>query len=444
MPAGANKSRPMLSRAFQPPISPIHRILSATPCIQAPELDKLVYTLCSCDLPIRLQDKYYPEGMMERCFERLWKAGPAVIFGAIICLSAGSAAFSQSAAQDLVPVLEGLDPVMLVQGKEVQGNVKITATRGQFQYLFATLENKTAFEKDPPSYEIQLEGACARMGPGVGGNPDLYTVFRGRIYIFGSAECLKMFNAAPEKFIEPEPTVTTGAAAPPDALKKGEVLITKAVAALGGEEKVDGLKSYREQGILITTMPQTQVETKTNLTIVFPNSIRREIIHQFGPIMSVVTPDEAFVSTNRGTNPMTPGARRELEKQVIKRTPLGILRARKSANFKAIASGTTKSGDLNLEQLVVEVDGTNLTLGIDPVTGRIHSLAYQGRGVSGAFGAIVESFMDFRAVDGVWLPFKTNISWNGQANRTLTLESISLNSKTDPALFEKPKPSKAQ
>lgn len=381
---------------------------------------------------------------MKRCFERLWKAGPAVILGAIICLSAGSAAFSQSTAQDLVPVLEGLDPVMLVQGKEVQGNAKITATRGQFQYMFATLENKTAFEKEPQRYEIQLEGACARMGPGVGGNPDLYTVFRGRIYIFGSADCLKMFNAAPEKFIEPEPTVTTGAAATPDALKKGEALIAKAVAALGGEEKVDGLKSYREQGILITTMLERQVETKTNLTIVFPNSIRREIIRQFGPITSVVTPAEAFVSTNRNTNPMTTGARRELEKQVIKRTPLGILRQRKSAKFKAIASGITKSGDLNVEQLVVEMDGTNLTLGIDPVTGRIHSLAYQGRGVNGAFGEIVESFLDFRSVDGVWLPFKTETTWNGQASLTLALENISVNSEIDPALFERPKPSKAQ
>ena len=334
---------------------------------------------------------------MERCFERLWKVGSAVILGATICLSAGSAAFPQSTAQDLVSVLEGLDPVMLVQGKEVQGNARITATRGPFQYMFATLENKTAFEKDPQRYEIQLEGACARMGPGVGGNPDLYSVFRGRIYIFGSAECLKMFNAAPEKFIEPEPTVTTETAATADALKKGEALIAKAVTALGGEQKVDGLKSYREQGILTTTMPERQVEMKTSLTIVFPNSIRREIIRQFGPITSVVTPAEAFVSTNRNTNPMTTGARRELEKQVIKRTPLGILRERKSANFKAIASGMTKLGDLSLEQLIVELDGINLKLGIDPVTGRIHSLAYQGRGVSGAFGEIVDSFLGSRA-----------------------------------------------
>src|SRR6185295_13756996 len=102
-----------------------------------------------------LHDKYCQEGMMKRCFERLWKAGLAVIFGAMVCLSAAGAVFSQSSAPDSVPVLEGLDPVMLVQGKEVQGDARITSTRGQFQYMFASVENRTAFEKDPQRYEIQ-------------------------------------------------------------------------------------------------------------------------------------------------------------------------------------------------------------------------------------------------------------------------------------------------
>src|SRR6185369_4645286 len=109
-----------------------------------------------CDLPKRLRDNYCLEGMMKLCFDRLWKAGRGVIFGAMICLSAGGAAFSQSSAQDAVPVLEGLDPVMLVQGKEVQGDARITSTRGQFQYMFANVENRSAFEKDPQRYEIQL------------------------------------------------------------------------------------------------------------------------------------------------------------------------------------------------------------------------------------------------------------------------------------------------
>ena len=83
-------------------------------------------------------------------------------------------------AETLIP-LEGLDPVMLSQGKEVQGDMKFSVKRGKFQYLFANAENQAAFEKDPARYEIQLEGHCARMGPPTGGNPDLYAVHNGRL-----------------------------------------------------------------------------------------------------------------------------------------------------------------------------------------------------------------------------------------------------------------------
>src|SRR5215813_11376361 len=55
--------------------------------------------------------------------------------------------------------LEGLDPVMLTQGKEVQGEMNITVTRGQFRYMFANAANKALFEQDPARYEIQLNGA---------------------------------------------------------------------------------------------------------------------------------------------------------------------------------------------------------------------------------------------------------------------------------------------
>ena len=54
------------------------------------------------------------------------------------------------------------------------------------------------------------------------------------------------------------------------------------------------------------------------------------------------------------------------------------------------------------------------------------------------------SFADFRSVDSVWLPFKTDITWNGQSSQNLALDNISVNSEIDPALFEKPKQGKAQ
>jgi YHS domain-containing protein len=134
-------------------------------------------------------------------------------------------------SETLIP-LEGLDPVMLTQGKEVQGDMKYWVKRGQFQYLFASAENKATFEKDPARYEIQLNGSCARMGAPTTGNPDLYAVHNGRIYIFGSEECQTLFKAAPEKYLEVPAAPKTPPT--PEMVKRGQELIAKAVEALGG------------------------------------------------------------------------------------------------------------------------------------------------------------------------------------------------------------------
>ena len=150
----------------------------------------------------------------------------------LICATASVSAQSTTQDPNTVIPLEGLDPVMLSQGKEVQGDMKHQVTRGQFRYIFANAENKTTFEKDPARYEIQLNGYCARMGAPTTGNPDLYAVHKERIYVFGSEECQKLFKTAPEKYLE----VPAEPKAPPSAemVKRGQDLIAKAVEALGG------------------------------------------------------------------------------------------------------------------------------------------------------------------------------------------------------------------
>src|SRR5690349_5023637 len=106
----------------------------------------------------------------------------------MLCLSAcpqiQGKGFTQTQAGQAALALDGVDPVLLVQGKEVLGNTKISVIRKGFEYLFSTEENKAIFEKSPEKYEIQLEGSCARMGPQVGGNPETYSVYQGHIYIF--------------------------------------------------------------------------------------------------------------------------------------------------------------------------------------------------------------------------------------------------------------------
>jgi YHS domain-containing protein len=107
---------------------------------------------------------------------------------------------AQTPKGDEVVALRGLDPVMLVKGEEVKGDAKLAVSKGGFQYLFASEENKSLFEKDPKRYEIQLAGTCPVV-PEANGHPDRFLVHKGKIYIFASDHCVERFKENPDSFI---------------------------------------------------------------------------------------------------------------------------------------------------------------------------------------------------------------------------------------------------
>ena len=323
-------------------------------------------------------------------------------------------------AQEADIPLEGLDPVMLVQGKEVQGDVKYKVTRGRFQYLFANAENKATFEKEPARYEIQLDGSCARMGAPTTGNPDLYFVHNGRIYIFGSEECQTLFKAAPEKYLE----VPAAPKSPPteESIKRGQELLTKAVEAVGS--KLDQLASFQK-----TDLRGNQV--KNILTLAFPDSLRQEAVRQNFTLVSVITPSDSFVMVNNGARPMPEAGRAAIYKELYHDLVV-LLRARTRSDFKASATGN--------DEVDIELPGFNTTLRIDPATGHVATQTYRGRGPGGALGQIAINYSDYRSVDGLSLPFKTTATFDGEPfpPLTATIEAIKVNGQIDPSSFKKP------
>lgn len=351
------------------------------------------------------------------------------VFGA----SATHSSFAQQTptiSETLIP-LEGLDPVMLAQGKEVQGDMKYKVTRGRFQYIFANADNKAAFEKDSARYEIQLDGHCARMGPPTNGNPDLYAVHDGRIYVFGSEECQTLFKTAPEKYLEVPPPAKPPATA--EMLKRGQELLTKAVETLGGASKLDQLVSFQKSELRANNV-------KINLQIAFPDAVRVETVRPNFTLVSVVTPSESFFQYNNSARPMTQADQTAFAKD-LNHELLVLLRARTRPEFKASAVGSDKVGETAVERVEVELPGSTTLLGIDPATGRVLSQTYRGRGPGGAVGEIAINYSDFRSVEGLLLPFKISATFDGQALPALsgTIETATINGQIDANSFKKPK-----
>jgi putative intracellular protease/amidase/YHS domain-containing protein len=99
------------------------------------------------------------------------------------------------------PALQGFDPVLLTQGKEVKGQAEISLTREGFRYLFVDAASKAKFEKDPERYGVQFHGKCAMM-PSAAAQPDLFTVYKGKLYAFGSEDCRTAFLQSPESYVK--------------------------------------------------------------------------------------------------------------------------------------------------------------------------------------------------------------------------------------------------
>jgi YHS domain-containing protein len=352
---------------------------------------------------------------------------PLLILIILLGCLATAAAQGPTSSPEAVISLEGLDPVMLSQGKEVQGDMKFKVTRGRFQYLFANAENKAAFEKDPARYEIQLDGSCARMGAPTTGNPDLYLVHNGRIYIFGSEECQTLFKAAPEKYLE----TPAAPKSPPTAemIKRGQELIARAVEALGGGSKLDQLRTLQRKDV-------RDNQVKNNLVVAFPDSLRQETIRPNFTLTSVVTPSESFFIVNNSVRSMPEANRTAIYKDLY-HDPTVLFRARKQPEFKAWAAGD-RAEDKGMEYLDVDVSGFATTLGIDSATGRVVSQTYRGRGPGGVLGQIAINYSDFRTVEGLSLPFKMTATFEGQPYPALsaTIEAMTINAEIDQSIFK--------
>jgi YHS domain-containing protein len=357
---------------------------------------------------------------------------------AALCLALSHPVAGQ--AQEAPEVLQGLDPVVLVTGKEVFGKSALAVVHDGLMYVFATAENKAAFEKSPERYAVQQHGACARMGGTVTGNPELFTVHEGRIYLFGSEECLKRFRATPSSFINtptPLPVIS------PESAATALARLDKAAEGFGGAEKVDGLRALRT--VIVRTPPPpaegmaARPPQKTTIIVSLPGHVWQEFTMGTMKASTVVSPEAAFRITPTGPRDMT-RAQGQVLLAEVQRSPLFRVRGRRDPDMKMWMAGQAAIGGVTADLVSLARGDERLTLSIDPGTGRVLRFAYTGRGPDGAFGEVTQDFADFRdAGGGLILPHAFTQSFNGTPfSGPVVFEGLEANPSIPSGIFERP------
>jgi YHS domain-containing protein len=353
-----------------------------------------------------------------------------------------SAALSAQMPGGPVDALDGLDPVLLVQGKEVPGKSALSAVHGGFTYLFSTAENKTAFERTPDKYAIQLGGLCARMGKATGGNPSDFVVHEGKIYVFGSDECHNRFQAAPARYIPPASKPVPSRA---DALGRGRKLLDEAARAIG--PTLDSVATLVESYTQVQMRSQGELQVATKTMWKYPDRVRQErrATMMGTPMGSTLlfNPEGAWYISLQGQAYPSPAAGRPSLQADFGRHPVALVKNRGRAGVLAAAEGSTSIDGVAVERVRV-VDGP-----IDAIVNldarrRVHSISFVDRDNEGVYGTFIIFYSDHRAVDGLTLPFGVRALFDGQPDplQSWTVDAIAVNPALDPSTFAAPaKPS---
>lgn len=353
----------------------------------------------------------------------------------MLLLSPFVLALASLSAPDGRLVIKGLDPVELTEGKETAGDPNLVIDRDGLTYRFASMKNRERFEADPTRFEIQYNGACARMGPMSGVcKMDHFAVHDGRIYVFASADCRKGFLANPEIHLD---IVEEPLKADEAAVRRGKELVDLALKGMGGATKVDAVLALKlEKSGPQESGGKTYAVRETSLWR-FPDGIRTESAWDDWVYERCATDADAFQGSS-SEDSISPAGLAEFHRQ-MGREPLWILRHRTAKDFELAAAGTEKVGDVEAQILRVRLRGSITDLYIDPKSGRIFRTAWKGRLDLAVQGAVVVDLFDFKDVGGVSVAHSRETRFDGKVSpeRSGTFTKVEIDPEIAAGAFER-------
>jgi zinc protease len=211
----------------------------------------------------------------------------------------------------------------------------------------------------------------------------------------------------------PQPHVQM-ANASTETIARGKELLNKALTFLGGREKLASLHDFSETETSQMESPQGDVTIKSFVQAVLPSTFRQE--QERGPMKLILAfnAESGWVSSPQGQQDLPEAALTQMRAEAAHQF-LALMSALSKNPGQPVATGagtlqvTTASGDL-------------VTLTVDPSSGEPKRLEYTRKGEQ-----VQENFDDWRDIDGLKVPFKTEVSVDGKTVQKSITSEIKLN-----------------
>ncbi|HVC21009.1 MAG TPA: insulinase family protein [Vicinamibacterales bacterium] len=224
----------------------------------------------------------------------------------------------------------------------------------------------------------------------------------------------------------------------PAEQNRGQAIIAQAVRAKGGLAVLQHVRTVVAAATTTVMTPQGPVATDTTTYIRYPDRFRVEAHLPGGEVVQVYDAGHAWMKGPDGVHDAPDAVTRGFHDSVrhdLIRLLVG------AASGRLLARGLPDvTGADGRRQHVVELSSPTLgpvTLYVDARTGLVTQQRYVGDGLPG--GALtIESFSDYRTVDGVKVAFKASVRRGSITVVERTVTRIQYNVPVDDALFRKP------
>jgi len=231
-------------------------------------------------------------------------------------------------------------------------------------------------------------------------------------------------------------------AAAPSAASQADAraLLGKAVAALGGKEKIAAVRDVRSRGQVSAQTGSGEMSLSMETSMIFPDRLAQQVDGPYGRFAMIATPAGAYLLTDQGPKDLPTPMRDELLRQVT-RTAFFLMQKADDPKFRVALGGEEKVGDVATRALDVSYGEVAVRWFVDPATGRILRSAHDSTSPAGKAVHVVSDFSDFKADDGgVTLPHRILVKTEAEPDQTVVLEEIKINPGVDPKLFVRPPP----
>jgi zinc protease len=232
----------------------------------------------------------------------------------------------------------------------------------------------------------------------------------------------------------PQPGATA-AAAPAASNAEGKALLAKVIAAAGGEAKLKSIKAVRRKATLQLKVEGMSIESDS--TLVAPDRIRTVLSTPRGEMIMVATPGDSFMSLGAmGVRPMPPSQKEDTLKS-LQRELWYIAQHADDPQYTFTANGKQKVDGVDAAVLDINTGSQQLRWYIDVGSGHIVRAEFQSNSPQGPAPQVVD-LSDWKMVEGISVPFHSEVTSNGAPAASVTITSVEVNPAVDPKLFEKP------